>query len=119
MVRRLQELWPLDDDHPWWVELWVERTMDDGQVYAVDFQVYGRAETCDPSTDEKVMHGHVKWDGCMNHSYDDQLDGCMLHTCGPSDADEWLGAMRQIWRLAGEMMPTTCDYMHELEDKQG
>ncbi len=55
------------------------------------------------------LAGHVKWDGCMNCSYDRK--GCMSHFCGLDGWKVFLRAVQEVYAMARELMPEHAEYL--------
>jgi len=58
---------------------------------------------------EPYLHGHVKWDGCSNWSFDEQDRGVMLHGCSRDDLLHLGEVMARCWDLTKGLCPNWSD----------
>lgn len=64
----------------------------------------GYVDTTDPLHAAPYINGSVKWDGCSNWLFDDQVGGNMLHGCSRRDIQRYGDVLGRCWDMAGEMM---------------
>lgn len=94
------------------------RPADGAPEHVMDFEVYeimGEAQNGevilqeaglsirDIDHAERYLHGHVKWDGCSNWSFDEQ-DRCMLHFCGMHDVENLKALFARMYAIADEQL---------------
>lgn len=82
-----------------------------GGPYAIEFDLFERsydheehptpAELADPDRSGAEVHGHVKWDGCVNWMSSSE---CMGHFCAPDDMDSFVHAFRCCLGIADELL---------------
>jgi hypothetical protein len=72
----------------------IRAALGDNESY-VDFAIIGDDE-------EAEISGSVKWDGCINWETN---PACMMHFCGPSDADRLAALFKDVWEEARKLMP--------------
>lgn len=76
----------------------------DGQPIYLKADCISSEPTDDVSQAEIYLSGGVKWDGCLNWTFDEQ-ERCMLHFCGAKDAVQIGELFRQLYLIAAEVMP--------------
>lgn len=69
--------------------------------YYMDFQVV-RDRDDDTEESEPMLHGFIKWDGCINVSMG---KSCMQHFCSLEETQDVGRAFAAVYALAAEKIP--------------
>lgn len=63
----------------------------------------GMTFTSDPDEADALIHGSVKWDGCMNYEVGYERDWAMLHACGRRHALAIAEAINHVYDRAAKL----------------
>lgn len=76
----------------------------DESVLIQDSTGVGQSWTKNRDDAEVYLHGTIRWDGCSDWSFY-PADNCMIHLCGPGDADELHWLLKTCYSLVADAMP--------------